>query len=280
LCPLITNHTLNSSDSINLSCLFGYRYGSNAFPDAIPLELCFIKLRHVWYGIKCPLVSSLCLVQPIFPNLNLTMSFCVGVPPQPLPFFLRHMHRCLLCRIPNNGHSSSHYRLHGREACPCLPTVFMCWFRTWVWSLPCHPATSGVLHCFDTLDIWVNCMVTHWGGHLATSVIVDWLWTWWTFYVMLVDQIREYLVVLVIPLEYVAYTYTCLLVLSLGDRAKIQGRFYQNFWQDKGWRLPPDDEEIGIATTVSTILSSWHTTHRATIEDNSSLGLSYPSHPS
>jgi hypothetical protein len=46
---------------------------------------------------------------------------------------------------------------------------------------------------------------------------------------MLVDQIREYLVVLVIPLEYVAYTYACLLVLSLGDRAKIQGRFYQNF---------------------------------------------------
>lgn len=77
--------------------------------------------------------------------------------------------------------------------------------------------------------MWVGCMVTHRGGYLATLVIVEGLLTWWTFYVMLVEQIYEFLVMLVIPLGCVAYTYTCWLVLQLGGRAKIQERFCQNF---------------------------------------------------
>ena len=78
---------------------------------------------------------------------------------------------CLLRHILHSSRSSScRRRLHGSEAYLCLPMVFMWWFGTWVWSLPCRPATSSAVHCFGTLDIcqlyghplrWPSCYSSH-----------------------------------------------------------------------------------------------------------------------
>jgi hypothetical protein len=97
----------------------------------------------------------------------------------PLAPFLWHISRYLYCHTPSSSHSSrSHHRLHSSNVRPCLPHPCD-GLKTWVHrSLVAQPHRAWYLFWYT----WylVGGVVTHWGDHLITLVMVEWLRTWWT----------------------------------------------------------------------------------------------------